>query len=46
MHLNSRQPLPITSSDNTERIIKRIIEAEHAIVLDHIREENAKDKQL
>ena len=42
----SRHPLPITGSDNTERIIKCIIEAEHAIVLDHIREETAKDKQL
>ena len=42
----SRHPLPITGSGNTERIIKSIIEAEHAIVLDHIREETAKDKQL
>ena len=42
----SRHSLPITGSGNTERIIKCIIEAEHAIILGHIREETAKDKQL
>ena len=40
----SRHPLPIAVSDNTERIIKCIIDAEHATMLEHIREETDKDR--
>lgn len=42
----SRHPLPITGTDNTEKVVKSILIAEHAIVLDRIREETTKDKQL
>ena len=46
LYILSRHPLPIAGSDNTEKIIKCVIEAEHAFVFDRIREETAKDKQL
>ena len=42
----SRHPLPITGTDNTEKVVKRILTAEHAVELDSTRKENAKDKQL
>ena len=42
----SRHPLPITGSDNTEKVVKRVLTAEHAVVLDRIRKETAKDNQL
>ena len=42
----SRHLLPILGSDNTEKVKKSIINAEHAVVLDHIRLETSKDKQL
>ena len=42
----SRHLLPILGSDNTEKVIKSIINAEHAVVLDHKRLETSKDKQL
>ena len=42
----SRHPLPITGTDNTEKVIKSIAETEHAIVLDRIKAETSKDKQL
>ena len=42
----SRHPLPVSGSDNTEKVIKSVIEAEHAIVIDKIRDETRKDKQL
>ena len=42
----SRHLLPILGSDNTEKVIKSIINAEHAVVLDHIRLETSKDKHL
>ena len=42
----SRHPLPISGTDNTEKVIKSVITSEHAIVLDHIKEETQKDRQL
>ena len=42
----SRHLLPILGSDNTEKVIKSIINAEHTVVLDNIRLETSKDKQL
>ena len=42
----SRHPLPITGTDRTEKIVKSILIAEHAVVLDRIRKETGKDKQL
>lgn len=42
----SRHPLPLLGTDNTEKVIKSIINTEHEIVLDQIREETGKDKQL
>ena len=42
----SRHPLPVTGSDNTEKVIKSVIHSEHVIVLDQIREEKQKDRQL
>lgn len=42
----SRHPLPETEEDNTERVIKHIIEAKHAVVLDKIQAETEKDEIL
>ena len=42
----SRHPLPVTGMDGTEKVIKSVINSEHAIVLDRIREETRNDKQL
>ena len=42
----SRHPLPVIGTDNTEKVVKSILTAEHAVVLDRIREETAKDNQL
>ena len=42
----SRHPLPVSGTDNTEKIVKSVINAEHAVVLDHIREETQNDRQL
>ncbi|CAC5422301.1 unnamed protein product [Mytilus coruscus] len=42
----SRHPLPETENDETEQIVKQIIESEHAIVLSKIREETTKDARL
>lgn len=42
----SRHPLPIRETNNTEKIIKNIIESEYAIVLKQIRSETEKDEQL
>ena len=42
----SRHPLPITGTDSTEKVVKSILIAEHAVVLDRIRKETGKDKQL
>ncbi|KXJ22395.1 Uncharacterized protein K02A2.6 [Exaiptasia diaphana] len=42
----SRHPLPSNEEEETEAIIKQVTEASHAIVLDKIREETAKDEQL
>ena len=42
----SRHPLLVSGTDNTEKIIKNVINAEHAIVLDSIRKETRNDGQL
>ena len=42
----SRQTLPITGTDSTEKVVISILIAEHAVVLDRIRKETGKDKQL
>ena len=42
----SRHPLAVSGTDNTEKIVKNIISAEHAVVLDHIREETRRDREL
>ena len=42
----SRHPLPVSGTDDTEKVIKRVINKEYAIVLDHIKEEIQKDRQL
>ena len=42
----SRHPLPETGNDKTERVIKTVIENEHAIVLNKIQEETKKDPTL
>ena len=39
-------PLPFTGTDNTEKVVKSILTAEHAVVLDRIRKETTNDKQL
>ncbi|CAG2190385.1 unnamed protein product [Mytilus edulis] len=41
-----QHPLPETENDETEQIVKQIIESEHAIVLSKIREETSKDVRL
>ena len=42
----SRHPLLETGTDSTEKIIKQVIAAEHAVVLDRIKEEILQDEQL
>ena len=42
----SRHPLPETGSDETEVMVKYLIEDEHAVVIDKIRKETEKDPQL
>ena len=42
----SWQPLSITGTGSAEKVVKSILTAEHAIVLDRFRKETAKDKQL
>ena len=42
----SRHPLPETGSDSTEKMIKAVVEAEHAIVIDKIKAETQADSTL
>ena len=42
----SRHPLPETGRDAVERVIKRVVNAEYAVVMDQIKEETQKDNQL
>ena len=42
----SRHPLPEKGKDAVERVIKYVLKAEHAIVVDQIKEEICKDTQL
>ena len=46
MDFLSRHPLPVIGTDNTERVIKSILMAEHAVVLQRIKTETKKDEQL
>lgn len=41
-----RHPLPVSGTDNTENVIKSVMNSEHAILLGHIKEETQKDRQL
>ena len=42
----SRHPLPEKGKDAVERVIKYFVTAEHAVVVDQIKEETCKDPQL
>ena len=42
----SRHPLPGTERDNTEQVIRQVIEAEHAVILPNIVNKTRKDKIL
>ena len=42
----SRHPLPETGSDTTEKVIKSVIQAEHAVILSKIQDETKKDPIL
>ncbi len=42
----SRHPLPETGTDSIEKVVKSIVETEHAIILDRIVEETDKNEQL
>lgn len=42
----SRHPLPVRGNDDTEKMIKNTVLAEHAIVLDRICEDTSKDAEL
>ena len=42
----SRHPLPETGRDAVERVIKHVVNAEYAVVMDQIKEETQKDNQL
>ena len=42
----SRHPLPETGRDAVERVIKHVVNAEYAVVMDQIKEETQTDNQL
>ena len=42
----SRHPLPDTGNDDTEKIVKWIVDSEHAVVVGRIREETQKDPKM
>ncbi len=42
----SRQPLPETGQDEVEKVIQQVFTAEHAVVIDNIREETRRDNQM
>ena len=42
----SRHPFPEKGKDAVERVIKYVVTAEHAFVVDQIKEETCKDTQL
>ena len=42
----SRHPLPEKGKDAVERVTKNVLKAEHAVVVDHIKEETCKDSNL
>lgn len=42
----SRHPLPETGRDSVEKVIKHVVNTEHAVVLQSIQEETGKDTQL
>lgn len=42
----SRHPLPEAGTDRPEKYVITTVQSEHAVVLDKIKEETAKDKEL
>ena len=42
----SRHPLPTTGNDNTEKVIRSVVQNEHAVVLERIVKETSRDHQL
>ena len=42
----SRHPLPETGTDCLEQYVTAAVQSEHAVVLDRVKEETAKDKVL
>ena len=42
----SRHPLPETGHDSIERIIKQVVATEHAVLVERIKQETEKDRQL
>lgn len=46
LDLLSRHPLPETGKDTREKVIKYVVNAEHAVAVDCIKEETCKDHQL
>jgi len=42
----SRHPLPETGTDRLENYVITTVQSEHAVVLDKIKEETAKDREL
>ena len=42
----SRHPLPETGNDHLEKHVRAVIETDHAVVMDKIKQETAKDQEL
>lgn len=42
----SRHPLPETGRDATEKVIKKVVAVDHAVLVDHIKQETQPDSQL
>ena len=42
----SRDPLPETEEDTIQASVKCLVKTEHAVILDHIKEETKSDNQL
>ena len=42
----SRHPLPETGKDHLEKHLRAVIETDHAVVMDKIKQETAKNEEL
>jgi hypothetical protein len=42
----SRHPLPETGRDTVEKVVKQVVNADHAVVIDQIQKETQRDGQL